>query len=84
MRIASEVTLRLLSFPVVQAQIASLQQHIGKLCVVEKDFEQAQASLERCRQMHTLDREQILRLEDELKAFTEKEKQLLLIQVLLP
>ncbi|CDJ61169.1 hypothetical protein, conserved [Eimeria maxima] len=67
-------------FTQAMAHIASLQQDLGKLCVVQKDFEQAHASLERCRQMHAIDKEQILRLEEQLKAFTEKEKQLLLIQ----
>ncbi|CDJ36090.1 uncharacterized protein EMH_0061940 [Eimeria mitis] len=67
-------------FTQAMAHIASLQQDLGKLCAVQKDFEQAHASLERCRQMHAVDREQILRLEEELKAYAEKEKQLLLIQ----
>ncbi|CDJ54002.1 Myosin-9, related [Eimeria brunetti] len=67
-------------FTQAMAHIASLQQDMGKLCAVQKDFEEAHASLERCRHMHAIDREQILRLEEELKAFAEKEKHSLLIQ----
>lgn len=49
---------------------------------MQKDFDQATAALERSRQIHAVDREQIMRMEEELKAFSENEKQIMLIQVL--
>ncbi|CDJ42852.1 hypothetical protein ETH_00031765 [Eimeria tenella] len=62
------------------AHIAALQQDLGKLRSVQKDFDQATAALERSRQIHAVDREQIMRMEEELKAFSENEKQIMLIQ----
>ena len=70
-----------MSAPWVQAHIASLHHDLGKLRSVQKELEQATASLERYRQMHAMDREQILHLQDEVRAFSDSEKQLLLAQV---
>lgn len=65
----------------MQAHISALQQELVRLRSSQKDFEQATASLEHCRQMHASDRQQILKLEETVKACIENEQHYLIIKV---
>ncbi|OEH78628.1 myosin-related protein [Cyclospora cayetanensis] len=62
------------------AHIAALQQDLSRLHSVQKNFVEAADSLDRCKQQHAVDQEQILQLQEEVKALLHSRKHALLIE----